>query len=390
MPHKPPFPRRRPVRLKNYDYTAPGVYFVTLCTHRRLLYFNDPWLRDLAARTWQAIPAHALGVALDEWVIMPNHVHGLLVFEPLAGPAQSARNRALPIVIRTYKAAVTTACRQAQRAFAWQADYYEHVIRDDKDLDNTRRYSLSNPLKYTDPSGHFPVPLITGLIGAGIGAAVAGGLYYAYNRESFDWGECLVATGAGAVAGGLIGSGVGLINAGAVGASLAVASTAINVGAGAAGAGAGYIATNPESFDNTNFAVNTTAGGVIGGVSGAIPAEGAGLLAKGLVNQVGSVAQYSVSQAVNGQPITQNGIANSLIGGTVAGVFDMGASSAAAQLTSGFQPGKWVNPGNAALLATGSRRAAGVAGVGAIYFFTAGGISVGINATIPSFEIEPE
>ena len=149
MSKEPRYPRRRAVRLKHYDYSSPGIYFVIICTQHRRLYFNDPWLRDLAAQTWQAIPDHVPGVALDEWVVMPNHIHGLLVFQPLDGPAQQpARSRSLPIIIRTYKAAVTTTCRKMQRVFAWQADYYEHVVRNEKELDNTRRYIRDNPLKW--------------------------------------------------------------------------------------------------------------------------------------------------------------------------------------------------------------------------------------------------
>ena len=171
LPHTH-LPRRRLVRLRNYDYTQAGIYFVTICTHERVLYFDDPRLHAIAAERWQATPAHAHGVHLDEWVVMPNHVHGLLAFEPetvdqgredsqhiAPAPGQelarkSPPRRSLAVVVRGYKAAVTGACRTLGLAFAWQANYFEHIGRDGADLDNIRRYIRENPLKWELDSEH--------------------------------------------------------------------------------------------------------------------------------------------------------------------------------------------------------------------------------------------
>ena len=77
---------RRSIRLKHYDYSQPGAYFVTICTHARACVFGDVVdgtmvLNDagkMAAQCWRAIPEHFPHVALDVFVVMPNHVHGIL------------------------------------------------------------------------------------------------------------------------------------------------------------------------------------------------------------------------------------------------------------------------------------------------------------------------
>jgi REP element-mobilizing transposase RayT len=176
--------QRRSVRLPGYDYSAPGAYFVTICTRRRVLYFDQPALRAHAEDCWRAIAAHAPRVTLDEWVVMPNHVHGIIVINDvredqgrgvqLNAPTVigeeaslpnvesgdrdpdnlfsqiSPRRNTLGVMMRTYKAAVTTAARRTvpEFAFAWQRGFYEHVVRNERELDAIRRYIRDNPLKW--------------------------------------------------------------------------------------------------------------------------------------------------------------------------------------------------------------------------------------------------
>ncbi|MFQ5592796.1 MAG: transposase [Anaerolineae bacterium] len=73
--------RRRSIRLRGWDYTSPGAYFVTICTYERQNLFDDDRFRDVAENAWRNIPTHdhAEHVVLDEWIVMPNHVHGILV-----------------------------------------------------------------------------------------------------------------------------------------------------------------------------------------------------------------------------------------------------------------------------------------------------------------------
>jgi REP element-mobilizing transposase RayT len=162
MPYDRDHHHRRSVRLKYYDYTQAGTYFITICTQDRVSHFNTPHIREIATAAWVAIPDHAAGVTLDEWVIMPNHLHGLLVF---AGPTDttgaanirphqpgtkiSPPRRSLAVILRTYKTAVTLACRAAGHThFAWQTGYYDHVIRDGGELNRVRLYIQNNPAQW--------------------------------------------------------------------------------------------------------------------------------------------------------------------------------------------------------------------------------------------------
>ena len=71
--------RRRSIRWPNYDYAQAGAYFVTICTHNRQLFFEDATIRAIAERCWLAIPKHFSLVTMDDWVVMPTHVHGIIV-----------------------------------------------------------------------------------------------------------------------------------------------------------------------------------------------------------------------------------------------------------------------------------------------------------------------
>ncbi len=162
--------RRRSIRLRSHDYSLPASYFVTICTRDRLLFFADTAIRRIAEASWTASPDHFPGVAVDEWVIMPNHLHGILVLgednswtggggrrgvqlnastttrDPHSPYSTlSPGRRTLSVVMRTYKAAVTSLCRRAGVHFAWQRNFYEHIVRDDADLDRIQQYIRDNP-----------------------------------------------------------------------------------------------------------------------------------------------------------------------------------------------------------------------------------------------------
>ena len=164
---------RRSIRLQGHDYTQPATYFVTLVTYNREHLLGDVrdrqmhenGLGSIARTCWLAIPDHFPAVALDAFVVMPNHIHGIVIIHPRRGvqlnaptgnnaPAgnyssMSPRPGSLPVIIRTYKAAVTTQCRRAGHVgFAWQRNYYEHVIRDENDLRRIQEYIHNNPAQW--------------------------------------------------------------------------------------------------------------------------------------------------------------------------------------------------------------------------------------------------
>ena len=156
--------RRRSIRLRDFDYSQEAAYFVTICTARRQLFFDQPALRALADDCWKEIPDHHPNVVLGEWIVMPNHVHAVLFLEnrrgvqlnaPTSRNEHNARSRISParhtlgLVVRTYKAAVTTSARRRGFDwFAWQRNYYEHVIRSEADLTRIREYLRYNPLRW--------------------------------------------------------------------------------------------------------------------------------------------------------------------------------------------------------------------------------------------------
>lgn len=148
MRYDPERHHRRSIRLKGYDYAQPGAYFVTICTRNKELFFEDDGLRIIAERCWLAIPEHFPYVQLDAWIVMPNHVHGVLWIVrrgvQLNAPTKgiSPRRGTLSVVVRTYKAVVTTQCRRdGYGYFGWQRNYYGHIVRD-------REYIFNNPLRW--------------------------------------------------------------------------------------------------------------------------------------------------------------------------------------------------------------------------------------------------
>ncbi len=179
MPFDPERHHRRSIRLRGYDYTQAGAYFVTIGTRQGELFFDDARLRQIAEECWLAIPDLNPGVELDEWVLMPNHLHGIIVLPGLhptpVAPrdlanrfsAMSPLRASLGLVVRKYKGAVTARCRAIDHSeFAWHRNYYEHIVRNERELNAIRRYIRNNPAHWTldrdNPanSGKLPPPRI--------------------------------------------------------------------------------------------------------------------------------------------------------------------------------------------------------------------------------------
>lgn len=151
---------RHSIRLRDYDYSQPGAYFVTVCVKDRKCLFGE--VMDGAMRLndtgravqaeWVRLPERFLSVSLDEFVIMPNHLHGIIhVGAPFMAPAEpGAINRALTLgeMVRTFKAASTRTIRRSGTSFQWQRNYYEHVIRNENELARVREYIVNNPAQW--------------------------------------------------------------------------------------------------------------------------------------------------------------------------------------------------------------------------------------------------
>jgi putative transposase len=163
---------RRSIRLKDYDYTNPGVYFVTICTWNRECLFGDivnggMQLNDfgeIVIREWRYTgDIRRTNVELDEFVIMPNHVHGILTIisgngcRGMARHAPTVRQFANPVaqslssIIGSFKSAVTrqiNISRNHPGMPVWQRNYYEHIIRNETEMDRIRQYIIHNPSQW--------------------------------------------------------------------------------------------------------------------------------------------------------------------------------------------------------------------------------------------------
>jgi REP element-mobilizing transposase RayT len=164
--------RRRSIRLTGYDYRSAGAYFVTICTHGRECLLGEVVdgamapnrLGRVVERAWYDLPARFPGIALDAFVVMPNHVHGIvrLVGAPLAGAhpagADPAGGVALGDVVGAFKSLTTRAMLGVVREAVdspivgplWQRNYYEHIVRDDDELERIRAYIVDNPMRWDD------------------------------------------------------------------------------------------------------------------------------------------------------------------------------------------------------------------------------------------------
>lgn len=215
MPYDPSKHHRRSIRLRGYDYTQPGAYFVTICTQGRAKLFDDPALRQIAEEQWRALNhaglrgAHAGRVSVDTWIVMPDHVHAIVVIADAAGdggddargdvdargvdvgaqqpggdsfgdgivaaaplrdhvgddPRDHVGDHAgnhdrmdinvepgsLGAIVRSYKSAVARRINRRRRtpgALVWQRGYYERIIRDAPALAAIRRYIRENPARH--------------------------------------------------------------------------------------------------------------------------------------------------------------------------------------------------------------------------------------------------
>jgi putative transposase len=144
-------PQRKSPRLQDYDYSQSGAYFVTICTHQRSQLFGtiengEMTLNakgEIAAECWQAIPKHYPDVDLDVYVVMPNHVHGIVIIQGENTVFKTVLGR----VINAYRGAVTAKIRKLTKSkvIVWQGRYHDHIIRNEAGLNHIRNYVHHNP-----------------------------------------------------------------------------------------------------------------------------------------------------------------------------------------------------------------------------------------------------
>jgi REP element-mobilizing transposase RayT len=157
--------RRRSIRLRGYDYGRAGAYFVTLCAHDRASLFGEivdgvMRLNDLGRvvdSEWLKTPRMRPQVELDEYIVMPNHFHAILVVVDMGrgvlpyAPTLRSPSRTVGAIVRGFKSAVTKRINQIRRTPGlpvWQRNYYEHVIRNEGELTRIREYIVDNPSQW--------------------------------------------------------------------------------------------------------------------------------------------------------------------------------------------------------------------------------------------------
>ena len=191
MKYDPTKHHRRSIRLKGYDYHNAGAYFVTVCTKNRECVLDDPIVNAIIHDVWYALPKWFPTIALDEFVVMPNHTHfvvwnnvGTSLTDVLNGgnadvgaelqgggtqhmdggkprpyeipqPQKINTAPALGDIVGAFKSLVFKVYLDwievndpSRRAKFWQANYYEHIVRNDRELNAIRQYIIANPINW--------------------------------------------------------------------------------------------------------------------------------------------------------------------------------------------------------------------------------------------------
>ena len=181
MPYDPAIHHRRSIRLPGYDYSQPGSYYATLCTGGKEPLFGqivegemhrNEW-GDCVARCWKWLAQQYPYIDLDEWTVMPNHLHGIIVITGCRGASRSAlaerrvigdgggsrtaptKRKTLGRLVGVFKTTSTDDINQLRGTPTrplWQRDFYDHIIRNEDELNKIREYIRTNPLRWaSDP-----------------------------------------------------------------------------------------------------------------------------------------------------------------------------------------------------------------------------------------------
>jgi putative transposase len=168
MTYNPEKHHRRSIRLKGYNYASPGAYFVTICVQERECVLGDVVngemvlndLGEVVGESWSWLAEQYPYVTLDEWVVMPNHLHGIIIMTDDAGRGASRRappstvptkRKPLGQLVGAFKTVSTKRINQIHNtvgASFWQRGFYEHIVRSERGLDAIRQYVIDNPLKW--------------------------------------------------------------------------------------------------------------------------------------------------------------------------------------------------------------------------------------------------
>lgn len=162
-------------RLKDYDYSRPGAYYITIVTKHRKQYFGEVLncqmnlnqFGKIVHDKWKEIPDHFPYVILDEFVVMPDHMHGIIFLDdycggipeffktPVTKPTISKKRQPLGIIINQFKRACTLDIRDYEINFGWHPRFHDHIIRNDIELNRIRKYIIDNPKNWKTCKKYF-------------------------------------------------------------------------------------------------------------------------------------------------------------------------------------------------------------------------------------------
>lgn len=167
--------RTTSIRWEKWDYRNSGAYFVTICTKNRISYFGECVdekmhlnnVGEIIDKYWKEIPHHFLNVTLDEFVVMPNHLHGIIIINArLENETNhvdtlhcnvstnnkfmskiSPKSGSLSTILRSFKSICTKEINKQfpELVFGWQSRFYDRIIRDEREFERIKQYILNNP-----------------------------------------------------------------------------------------------------------------------------------------------------------------------------------------------------------------------------------------------------
>jgi putative transposase len=151
MKYDPDFNHRQSIRLNGYDYSTSGAYFITICTHEREHLFGDianekmefNTFGDIARSHWQQLSQHHPHIIMDESILMPNHLHGILILESSIDYKKSISE--IIRCFKTFSAKAINKERGLRGIPVWQRSYYDRIIRNELELEHVRQYIINNP-----------------------------------------------------------------------------------------------------------------------------------------------------------------------------------------------------------------------------------------------------
>lgn len=158
MPYNKAIHNRQSIRLKGFDYSQDGRYFITICTHNHQALFGEIILGEMKTNQigsivkehWFQLPNRFNSIQMDAFVVMPNHIHGIISI------MESLPDQTIGKIIGAYKSLAANEfmklCKIKNLSLdkLWQRNYYEHIIRDEEDFSRIVEYIENNPLKWEE------------------------------------------------------------------------------------------------------------------------------------------------------------------------------------------------------------------------------------------------